>query len=589
MIFLLLLHISSNKQEKKVNRWNIAIMLIALFWGINPLRGQSVITASDVRAQRTGDSVRIEADVAFCDSAKVATDRILSLTLRMVGQNDSVQLPMVYILGRKPYYRYARGRDLTVAPADVVLRDKTMRRLPVYHYAHTVPYQPWMDRATVKVVTTSRVCCSDGQQDQTWVTEALRPNRVIRQKEAQVETVSGVISGKAYINFLLDSVNIKPEFMKNPEQLDKIRASLDSVRRDTTATLKLLTIKGYASPEGTYEHNEYLARERTESLKRYIIETFNVPAELIRTDYEPEDWDGLREFLQRPQAPKELRHWEKLVEIAESDLDPDEKEKLMRTRYPADFRVLLKYYMPYLRHSDYTIEYTWKKTTYTSGQVDTLYQLPETREPAVRMTLKKEKRFRPVVAVKTNLLFDMAMAFNVELEAPLGADSRWSIMVEDWFPWFLYRRDRLGDTNKYRLEGQKAYKNAYEIWTVGAELRYWITPRCRDLRPALTGSFVGAYIASGKYDWEWNSAGDQGEFLSFGATYGHSWVLSRHWNLELSASAGYVRGPRRHYNGMFDNSRLIWQYTSHLNYIGPTKLKLSLVWLLGPKKKNKHE
>ena len=560
-------------------------MLFCLFLGVTQSRAQTVITAYDVKAERTGDSVRVEANVALTGNAHVATDRILSLTLKIVGQRDSVQLPGIYVLGRKPYYKYARGRDLIVGEGDVVIRDKTLRRRNPYHYSRKVVYQPWMDQAVVRLVSTESASCTSRYDDVHYINDVLQPNRVVRVNETKVETATGVISGKAYISFPLDTINIKPDYMRNREQLGKIQASLDSVRRDTTSMLTQLTIKGYASPEGRYDHNAYLARERTASLKRFITKNFDVPNHLITTDYEPEDWSGLREFLMKPQAYRELPHRQQLLDIANSNLDPDEKERLMRTRYPADFQVLLKYYLPYLRHSDYTIEYQWQKKTYAPRQNDTVYQLPVAELPDIVMDYPREKRFRPIVALKTNLLFDLALAFNVELEAQLGADSRWSIMVEDWFPWYLLRRDPLGDTNKYRREGEKAYKNAYELWAIGAELRYWLTPRCRDIRPTLTGSFVGAYCISGKYDLEWNSKGDQGEFLSFGATYGHSWVLSRHWNLELSASAGYVRGPRRHYEGMFDNTRLIWQYTSHINYIGPTKLKLSLVWLLGPKKK----
>ena len=561
---------------------------MCLFLGMTQARAQTAITAYDVKAERAEDSVRIQADVALSGNAKVATDCILSLTLRIVGQRDSVELPTVYVLGRLPYYRYARGRNLVTTTGDVIIRDKTMLRHTPYHYTRCVAYQPWMERAVVKVVTTERVCCTSHDRDVVHEFEGVGPNMVLKSNETTVDTIRGAISGTAYIIFPLDTITIHPEYLQNREQLGKILASLDSVRRDTTATLKQLTIKGYASPEGKYDHNDYLARERTASLKEFITKNFDVPRELIKTDYEAEDWAGLRNLLMQPNAARELPHRKELLEFVDSDLDPDEKELLMRTRYPEDFQVLLDHYLPYLRHSDYTIDYTWKKTVYTPGRVDTLYQMPTATGDVPKFSYPREKRFQPIFALKTNLLFDLALALNFEVEAQLGPDSRWSVMVEDWFPWYLYRRDFLGDTNKYRRPGEKAYKNAYEIWAIGTELRYWLTPRCLDIRPALTGSFVGAYVASGKYDWEWDSTGDQGEFISFGLTYGHSWVLSRHWNFEFSASAGYVRGPRRHYNGMFDNSRLIWQYTGHISYIGPTKLKLSLVWLLGPKKKTNH-
>ena len=79
--------------------------------------------------------------------------------------------------------------------------------------------------------------------------------------------------------------------------------------------------------------------------------------------------------------------------------------------------------------------------------------------------------------------------------------------------------------------------------------------------------------------------GDQADFGSAGVTFGHSWTISRHWNLEASVSAGVVLGERRHYNGEFGDTHLIWKYNKTLFYAGPTKAKISLVWMIGKKTK----
>ena len=96
---------------------------------------------------------------------------------------------------------------------------------------------------------------------------------------------------------------------------------------------------------------------------------------------------------------------------------------------------------------------------------------------------------------------------------------------------------------------------------------------------------MGYYAAYGRYDFEWNSVGDQGDFFSAGVTFGHSWTIARHWNLEASVSAGALIGERRHYNGEFGDTHLIWKYNKTLFYAGPTKAKISLVWMIGKKTK----
>ena len=45
-------------------------------------------------------------------------------------------------------------------------------------------------------------------------------------------------------------------------------------------------------------------------------------------------------------------------------------------------------------------------------------------------------------------------------------------------------------------------------------------------------------------------------------------------------------GPKVHYQNEFDDARLIYRsHNDHWYYAGPTKLKLSIVWLIGGKNK----
>ncbi len=539
-----------------------------------------MLTATHVNAVRDGDSLFVSAIVALPGADDIDARRRLSLSFIIAGPSDTLSLPAVHVLGRQFFYRHARGALLQgVDSLEQVVRGKALLREGPCRYRAAVPFQSWMDHAQVRLVISSDGgCAPDGV---TIMTDSVvgGPQMVVRTREIKGDTVSGALSGRAYITFPLDTVNIKPDYLKNRQYLASIKASIDSVKLFPNAEIRRMTIKGYASPEGSYDHNAYLARERTESLKRYITQHFNVPADRIVTDYVPEDWDGLREFLHRSQARRELPHWQQVTAIVESDAEPDEKERLIRSRYPADFRVLLKYYLPWLRHSDYTIAYDWFKET--KGRIcrDTLWQMPVAQRPDSAAVWPRARRFRPWLAVKTNLLFDMALTPNVELEMQLGPNSRWSLMFEDWFPWFLSSDGSLGDIWRGTSDISGS-RYSYELWVLGGELRYWFRPRCNDLRPWLTGTFVGAYGAWGKYDWEWDSNGDQGEFTSAGLTIGRSWPLSRHWNLELSGSIGAVWGPRRHYHGEFNDTHLIWKYTDNLFYVGPTKLKLSLVWLV---------
>lgn len=204
-----------------------------------------------------------------------------------------------------------------------------------------------------------------------------------------------------------------------------------------------------------------------------------------------------------------------------------------------------------------------------SAQENTMTSMTRTEHDSYSVALP-DRQQKALFALKTNALFDAALCLNAEIEVPIDRNNRWSIMAEFWKPWFVWKNN----------------SRAYQIQVIGGEVRYWLG-KDRSQRKQLTGWFGGLYYANGKYDLEWNSDGDQGEFNSVGATVGYSWSIHRRWNLELSASVSHLWGPRRHYEATDNGDYLLWQYTTNSTYTGPTKLKVSFVWLLGQRRQDK--
>ena len=179
----------------------------------------------------------------------------------------------------------------------------------------------------------------------------------------------------------------------------------------------------------------------------------------------------------------------------------------------------------------------------------------------------EEEFRRPYFAIKTNMAANMLAVPNVEIERHMGSRDRYSIMAELWFPWYF--RHHKADSR--------------ELLNFGMEGRYWFG-RQHALHPG-TGLFTGVYISGGKYDKEDNYKGRQGEYLSLGITAGWGRCLARNLSLELSLSLGWVGGPQEKYEDFGHNNILIWTGDDHLNYFGPTKLKISLVYLIRPRMK----
>ena len=173
-------------------------------------------------------------------------------------------------------------------------------------------------------------------------------------------------------------------------------------------------------------------------------------------------------------------------------------------------------------------------------------------------------RRRPLLALKTNLLFDAALMPNVEIEVPVG--KRWSVNGEYAFPWWQF------DRGKYCMQ----------VLMGGLEGRYWLGSRkSREDREVLTGHFLGLYAGGGKYDLQWGEKGYQGEFfIAAGVSYGWATRIARHLHLEFNIGIGLLRTDYRHYHARDDYQTLLWQEIGKYTWFGPTKAKISLVWLL---------
>ena len=129
------------------------------------------------------------------------------------------------------------------------------------------------------------------------------------------------------------------------------------MRGDKYATITGVSIKGYASPEGSYANNERLAKGRSEALLAYVRERYGLDGADTEASYEAEDWQGLEARVERSSMPAR----EALLDVIRdaSIDDPDRREEKLRGVDGGEpYRYLVKEIYPALRHSDYKVSYT---------------------------------------------------------------------------------------------------------------------------------------------------------------------------------------------------------------------------------------
>ena len=194
-------------------------------------------------------------------------------------------------------------------------------------------------------------------------------------EEEKIRTVAG----RAFLDFPVNETVIHPDYRRNPEELRRIRATIDSALFEPSIEVRHIALHGYASPESPWDNNTRLAKGRTEALKQYLQRHYRMDADLFTTRFTPEDWQNLRDFiatghrrrvkgdiwyesaliLETPEPSTEvLSHRSELLEVIDSSLEPDAKEaELKKVGGGKPYRWLLKHVYPGLRHTDYVIEY----------------------------------------------------------------------------------------------------------------------------------------------------------------------------------------------------------------------------------------
>lgn len=324
---------------------------------VQSLSGLKVSGATLTHTPEDSLSVLMTLDLS---EVRPSSNRAVVLTPYVVHGTDSVELPSVGIYGRNRYLYYVReGKSQLTGASEHSFRVKDCpSSLP---YTASVPYTGWMDGSELKITSRIYGCCSDildeGSNLLAFYTEPVKeiiwaPDLAYITPAA--ETVkSRDLQGRAYIDFPVNVTEIRADYRGNAVELAKIRATIDSVRQDKDITLTSLSIKGFASPEGSYAANERLARGRTLSLKSHVEKLYAFPKDFIKTSWEAEDWAGLREYV----AGSSLKNRDAILAIIDGDLKPDAKEWKIRSTYPADYRTLLAEVYPGLRHSDYRVDY----------------------------------------------------------------------------------------------------------------------------------------------------------------------------------------------------------------------------------------
>ena len=310
-------------------------------------------------------------DVPATQSVVLSPELVDTTSLR------KAELPLIFVNSRNQQIYFERDLK-SEYPDALALRKKNGQDLKI-DYLRSVKYEPWMEKAVLKVRKLSCACNRQKSRGEELV-GALRPRTVETNAVAEKVNLFPVYlvppadksvkvreeKGSAFINFVVNKWDILPDYMNNPTELQKIHNSVNIVKNDSNVSIRKMVIEGYASPEGSNAHNLSLSEKRTEALNQYLNRIGMVRGIRMEARGKGENWDGFIKHLKRD---KSIPQREKLLSIANAKIDPDAKERRMRSEAGQGYSYVLRNIFPSLRCTNYTVVYTVRPFTVEESEV----------------------------------------------------------------------------------------------------------------------------------------------------------------------------------------------------------------------------
>lgn len=378
------------------------------------------------------------------------------------------------------------------------------------------------------------------------------------------------------IGFRVGSSLLDPKFGNNEANLNDVIQFLNEVRNDTTIELTQVKFCGSASPEGGSKLNRKLAKRRCANMEQYVRQRIMLPEDIIKRQEWSDAWQKLAIYVENSDMPNKKEVLHELLETPEytynkyGALVDSRKKRLMDMNYGRTWNYMLDKFFPSVRNASAILVTIRKKNEPApEPQPEPVVEEPKQLEPVVQPEPVVDTKQPAYFAIKTNMLYDALLVPNVGVEFSLG--KRWSVAADWMYGWWSRNK-----SHRY-----------WRVYGGGLTVRKYFGAKAAE-KP-LQGHHIGINAQMLTYDIEFGGKGYMGgkpggtlwDRMNYtvGAEYGYSMPVARRLNIDFSLAAGYMGGRYYEYTPL--DGHYVWQATKNRKWIGPTKVEVSLVWLLG--------
>ena len=389
------------------------------------------------------------------------------------------------------------------------------------------------------------------------------------------------------IYYGVNKSHIDSSVISNRESLEILSSMLDSTSRVRISNIKL---NSFTSPTGDVRHNKALAKLRTQSVFTYLTKNNLVDESIIEASSHGIAWDMLYDLVEKSTMPYKARVIDIIKKVPEETwrrekptdrwmtLVDSRLKHLMDLAGGVPYKYLKDNFFPLMRSSNVLTIYYQELVQSIPHAKIIAFDTEDIEYSSMDIEVVRKER-KPLFALKTNLLYDVATVLNAEIEIPIA--DRWSVAGEWIFPWWVWDNDK-SDSKRNRIQTKIAT----------LEGKYWFGNR--ELKQKMTGWFAGLYGSMGSFDIERDGKGRQSKDLwSVGLTGGYAHTINRTGSLrmEYSLGLGYLKNSYKEYTAEYQPDQGWWEAyrdaTKKTQWFGPTRARVSLVWMIHSKKKER--
>ena len=104
------------------------------------------------------------------------------------------------------------------------------------------------------------------------------------------------------VHFRFDKSQFDMNYMGNAQALDRFAQAVDSIGLDR---IDSVVVVSQSSPEGAYEHNMKLSRNRAATMRRVVLQRHPELKNLLHVHPDGESWEGLRRYVANDKKMKQ--------------------------------------------------------------------------------------------------------------------------------------------------------------------------------------------------------------------------------------------------------------------------------------------